>query len=103
MAEAGAVTLFAADVPLGDRFRLYFVIDRMAPIAERSGGTLHVVRSVMSGPPIGAGLDVVGTPDFVGYVPLGGEREVVVANLFEVPLLPFAAVGEGDIGQIEGE
>ena len=30
-------------------------------------------------------------------VPLGSEREVIVAHFFEEPLFPFAAVDEGDV------
>src|ERR1700676_1179968 len=93
---ARAVTLLAADIPLGHFLRAHIVIDGMASIAGGSGRALHVVFGIILGPPVCPRLNIVGAPDFMGHVPLGWQREVIVADSLKVPLLPFAPVYEGD-------
>jgi hypothetical protein len=100
---ARTVATLAADVPLGDRFRLRVVIDRMAPIAERSGRPLHVVRRVKAHPPVRVRLHRVRAPYPVRHVPLRRQRVVIVAELFEVALFPLRAVHERDVVQLECE
>ena len=89
MLAARAVASLAADIPLGDRVGLHVVVDGMAAVAQRSGRPLHVVRGIVRHPPIGIGLHEVRPPDLVGDVPLRRQREVVVADLREVALLPL--------------
>ena len=74
----------------------------MAAVAERSGRACGVAAGVVNGPPVGVGGDLVGSPDLILDVPLGGEREIVVAYFLKVALLPLAAVGEGDVFLLEG-
>src|SRR5450432_2264326 len=62
VSAAGAVALFAADVPLGYAVVLDVIVHRMTPVAERSGGTFGVIGRIESGPPIGAVFHEVGTP-----------------------------------------
>ena len=100
---AGAVALFAADVPLGDLVGVDVVVDGVAAVAERAGGALHVGVGVEGRPPVGALLDVIGEPAFFCDVPLRGEDEVVVADFGEVALLVAAAVDEGDLVEREGD
>ena len=68
---SGPVALFAADVPLGDRLGFEVVVHRMASIAQRTGGALHIVGRIEGSPPIGARGCKVGTPDLMRDVPLG--------------------------------
>ena len=97
MLAAGAVAFFAADVPFGDLLCFYVVIDGVAAVAGGAGGALHVVGRIEGLPPIGALGDHIGPPDFVGDVPLCGFGEIVVADFFEVALLPNASVNESDV------
>ena len=94
---AGAVTLFAAHVPFRNRLGLNVVVDGMTAVAEGTSGALHVVFGIIFGPPVRPRLYVVGAPDLVSHVPLGGQREIIIAYLLKVPLLPFATVNQGDI------
>ena len=103
MIAAGAVALFAADVPFGHCVIRDVVVDGVATVAEGSGGAFGLALGVDVGPPVGAFRRVVGTPDFVGDIPLNGINEVIVTLLVEVALLPFVAVQEGDIGKFEGD
>jgi len=98
----GAVTFFAADVPLGDLAGVDVVVDGVAAVAERAGWALLVALAVERDPPVRSLLDVVWQPDFFLHVPLRGQDEVVVADLCEVALLPAAAVDEGNLLEIEG-
>src|SRR6202161_2972412 len=59
---ARAVAFLAANVPLRDFLGVDVVIDRVAPIAERPGWPLHVVRRVERRPPIHAILYEVWPP-----------------------------------------
>src|SRR6185437_11612601 len=103
MGRAGAMALFTADVPFRGRLRLDVVVDRMAAVAQGTGGTLHVIGWIESGPPIGAGSGIIRTPHLMRHVPLRREDVVIVATLGEVALLPDAAVGECDLIFGEGD
>ena len=103
MRFAGAVALFAAYVPFRDLLGLDVVVDRVATVAEGSGGARGIATGVVDGPPVGVGGDLIGAPDLVFDVPLCAERKVVVADFLEVTLLPLAAVGEGDVFLFEGD
>ena len=85
--RSGAVALFASHIPFCNSSCLNVVVDRMATIAERAGGALHVVIGVESGPPVGTGRDVIRTPDLVVHIPLRPEREVIIAPFRKVPLI----------------
>jgi hypothetical protein len=69
----------------------------MTAIAGGAGGAMHVVLGIVLGPPVGPRFNVVGSPDFVGYVPLGRQRKIIVTDSLKVPLFPFASVDGGDI------
>ena len=97
MRGARAVALFAAHVPLRHGLGLDVVVHRMAAVAQRAGGALHVVVGIKSRPPVGAGRGLIGPPDLMRDVPLRAERIVIVALLREIALLPLAAVDEGDV------
>ena len=56
-----AMAAFAAYVPFGDLFGLDVVVDRVAPVAGRTGRALHVVGRIKRRPPIGSGLDEIGS------------------------------------------
>src|ERR1700694_2055375 len=89
---SGPVTLFAADIPLGHLLGGHVVVDRVASIARGPGGAVHIVFGIIRGPPVCSWLDIVGAPDFVGYVPLRRQGKVIIADLLKVPLLPFAPI-----------
>ena len=91
------------DVPFGDGLGLDVVVHRVAAVAQRAGGPLHVVGRIVSRPPIGAIGDQISAPALIGHVPLRGQRKVVVADLGEVALLPLAAIDEGDGVLREGD
>ena len=97
---AGAVALFATDVPFSDLLGLDVVVHRVAAIAEGAGRALEIVGRIKGHPPVV--FHIVGLPLLVGHVPLGGKRKVVIAHFLEVALLPQAAVNEGDIGGRKG-
>ena len=65
MIASGAVALFATDIPFGHGLVLNVVVDRMAAVAERTGGPLHVVRRIKRSPPVGPVLHEVGSPDLI--------------------------------------
>jgi hypothetical protein len=92
-----SVTSFAADIPLCDAFCLDVVIDRVAAVAQGAGRTLHIVVGVKGRPPIGVLRHMGGEPARVRDVPLGRQREIIVAPASEIALLPPAAVCERDI------
>src|SRR5271163_4677246 len=70
----------------------------MAAIAGWACRSLHVVRRIEGCPPVGACIrDVILEPLLVVYVPLYGQRIVVVAYLREVALLPDAAVNKSHL------
>src|SRR5271156_3886049 len=88
------VTPFAPNIPLGDGLRVDVVIHGMTAVAERPRGPLEIVRRIERRPPIGAVGDEIAAPALMGDVPLSGQRKVIIANFFEVPLLPPAAVNQ---------
>src|SRR5215467_7731661 len=92
---AGTVAFFAADVPFGDLFCFDVVVDGVASVAGWARRALYVVGRVERLPPIGSRLDEIWQPFLVGDVPLRAFGEIIVADFFEVALLPDAAVDEG--------
>ncbi len=97
MVAARPVAALAAHVPLRDRPRGDVVIDRMAAVASRAGGTLRVVRRIERRPPVRARADEIRRPFAVHDIPLRAEREVVFADLLEITLLPLTPVDEGNV------
>jgi hypothetical protein len=91
------MALLAPDIPFSYLFGGEVIVDGVTAVAERPSGTLHLFSGIVSGPPVGSVLCIVSAPYFVGNIPLRGEYEIVVADLCEVALLPFAAVDERDI------
>ena len=75
---ARSMALFASCVPLRYRVRLDVVIDRVATVACWAGGSFHVIRWVIRHPPVGPVLDKISSPEFMIYVPLCPEREIVI-------------------------
>ena len=57
----------------------------------------------MFGPPVGAVANIVAAKYSRLHIPLHRENEIVVADFGEVPLLPFAAIGEGDVFFLESD
>ena len=101
MRGTGSVALLAAYVPFGNGFCLDVVIDRMAAITKRPGGSQHIVGWIKTNPPVGVGRDHVSPPNLMGHIPLRPERIVVITLFCEVPLFPLTAVYEGNI--VDGE
>ena len=97
MDAAGPMAFFAADIPFGHGFILNVVVNGMTAIAERTGRALLIIRRVKRHPPIGVRGDHISAPDLMRDIPLCREREIIVAFLREIPLLPFTAVNEGDV------
>ena len=97
------VAALAADIPLGDGFGFDVVVDGVTAVAERPRRALGVFGRIEGGPPIRAFRHAVGAPNLVHHVPLCGEREVIVADLLEVTLLPVAAIDKGDVVDRERE
>src|SRR5258707_15115081 len=95
MFAPGTVAAFAADIPFRDLLCVDVEIDRMAAITRGAGRALHVVRRIVSCPPVCPGIrNVVRAPGFITDIPLNGERVIVVADLGKVPLFPDAAVNQ---------
>src|SRR5580700_4943512 len=86
------VALFAANVPLRHLLGVDVVIDRVASIAGRTSGPLHIVRRIKWLPPVGPFGDEIRAPDAMGHIPLRGSWKVIVTSFGEVTLLPEAAV-----------
>src|SRR5882724_7226362 len=103
MLASRSMAFFAADVPLGDCLGLDIVVDGMAAVTKRTGRTLCVTHWIELGPPVGAFRYVIGAPDSVRYVPLGAEREIIVADFLEVSLLPFCAIDERYVVLLESD
>src|SRR5512140_1996781 len=91
---ARTMAAFAADVPLSDLLGVNVVADGMAAVASRAGRSFHVVRRIKIAPPIRARTHEVLAPLVILDLPLDREREIVVADLGEVTLLPNASVNE---------
>lgn len=75
----------------------------MASVASGPGWPLHLFGRVMLGPPVCAVAHIVAAKYSGLDIPLHRENEIVVADLGKVSLLPFAAVGEGDIFLFESD
>ena len=69
----------------------------MAAVAERSSRALEIVRRIKRCPPVGVVGYEISSPHFVRDVPLRRLRKIIVADFREIPLLPPAAIDEGDI------
>src|SRR5258708_29510310 len=101
MLASRAVTAFATYVPLRHLFGVDVVIDRVAAIACRTCGPLHIVRRIKWRPPVGSIGHEIWPPNTVGDIPLGRFRKIVVSLFREVTLLPNAPVNQVDL--IPGE
>src|SRR4029077_1150083 len=91
MLDVGAarpVALLAADVPFTDGFGRDVIVHRMAAIAERTSRALEIIWRIKRGPPIGTVRYEISLPHAVCDIPLRRLREVVVADLGEISLLP---------------
>src|SRR5450432_2134306 len=75
----------------------------MATVTERTRGTLEIIFRIELSPPVGSLFNLVSTPRLMGHIPLCREWEVVIADLFEIALLPFAPVNERDVVLREGD
>src|SRR5438094_8865143 len=67
----GAMAFFAAYIPFRGRPCPNVVVDRVAPIAERTSRPLRIVGGIEWRPPVRPLSDEVRTPHFVINVPLG--------------------------------
>src|SRR4029077_5244935 len=94
---ARTMAALAPDVPLRDLLRVDVVVDGMAAVAERPGRPLHVVGWIERRPPVTAVLDEIWAPELMNHIPLGRKHKVVIAHLFEIALLPFTPVDEGNV------
>ena len=94
MGAARPVAALAANVPLRHLLGLNVVVDRVAAVARRPRGPLHVVGRVERHPPVRAGCHHVGTPHLVGDVPLRRLGIIVVADFREVALFPDTPIDE---------
>jgi hypothetical protein len=95
---ARTMAAFAADVPFRDLLGVNVVVDGVTAITRRACRSLHVVRRIKGGPPVGARIrDVILEPLLVLDVPLHRKRIVVVAYLREVALLPDTAVNKSHL------
>src|SRR5262245_19685369 len=92
MFAARTVATLRSHVPFHDGFCFDVVVDGMTTITQRASRPFHIVRWIERYPPVGVRLYEICTPDFVIDVPLSTKREVIIADLLEVSLLPFAAV-----------
>src|SRR5579864_6554593 len=95
---ARPVTALAADIPFGDLLGVNVVVHRMAAIARRAGGALHVVRRIERFPPVSSRRYKIRTPYTMSNVPLRRLGKIIVANFGEVPLFPNAAVNQSNLG-----
>src|SRR6202140_1823628 len=94
---SGTVTALAAYIPFRHLLGLDVVADGVTAVTGGTGGPLHVVRRIKGRPPISAIGHKIGAPNAVGNIPLGRFREIVIAALREITLLPNAAVDQGDL------
>lgn len=92
--RTGSMAFFATDVPLRHCLGLDVVIDRVATVAQRTRGALHIVGGIDSGPPVRTRRRLIGSPHLMRDVPLCWKRKIVIAALREIALLPFAAISE---------
>lgn len=102
MIAARSMATLTPHIPLRHILRVYVVIDRMATVAERAFGPLHVVSRIQRAPPTASFRGHhIGKPSASSDVPLHRQREIVIADPREKPLLPKVAVDEGNL--IDGE
>src|SRR5215472_15365449 len=92
-----SVAALAAHVPFHDLLRLNVVVHRVAAIARRPRGPLHVVGRIKRFPPIRPFGDKIGFPGPMGDVPLRRLRIIVIPNSREVALLPNTSVYQCDL------
>src|ERR1700730_4740414 len=96
MRASWAMAGLAAHVPLRYLFGVNVVINGVASVARRSGGTLHIVRGIKCRPPVGSIGHEIRAPNVVRHIPLRWFRKIVVSSFREVALFPNAAVNQGD-------
>src|ERR1700681_3596603 len=95
MLAARPVAALTTDIPFRDSLGLDVVVNRMAAVASRTGGPLHVIGRIYRPPPIPAlGRHSIRTPCVIADVPLRRQRKIVVADLCEITLLPKTAVNQ---------
>ena len=94
MLASRSVAAFASHVPFRDGLVVDVVIHRMAAVAGRAGGPLHVVRGIEWLPPVCFRRHQVGTPHLVHHIPLSAFRKIVAPDLCEVPLFSQTAVDQ---------
>ena len=100
---ARPVASLAAHIPFRDFLGSDVVVHRVTTVAQRSGRPLEIIGRIVLRPPVRAVLYEIGPPNLVGHVPLRGKHEIIVADLLEIALLPFAAIGEGNVVFREGQ
>src|SRR5260370_17572674 len=98
---AGAMTLLTSHVPFRNGLGLDVVVNRMAAVAKGSGRARGVCLRIELGPPVGAHRDVVRPQHLMSQVPLRAKREIVVAYLLEIPLLPLGAVNHRNLSLLK--
>ena len=97
MFAARSVAALATYIPFRDLLGLDVVTDGVAAVAGGTGGPLHIVGWVKRRPPVGAIGDKIRPPNVVGDIPLSWFREIVIAALAEITLLPNTAVNQSDL------
>jgi hypothetical protein len=97
MIASRAMASLASHIPFGDGLGFDVVVDGMTPVAKRTRWPFHVVGGIQRRPPVRSILDEVWPPHLVSNIPLRRQDIIIVADLFEIPLLPLAAVYEGDV------
>jgi hypothetical protein len=102
MCGSGSVAFLTADIPFRYRFGLDVVVHRMAAVAKRARGALEIITGIQRDPPVGSGLDGIGSPNLMSDVPLHGQRKIVVADFLKIALLPFASVTKATSSLVNG-
>src|SRR5271154_2613634 len=91
------MALLASNVPLRYLFRVDVVVHRVASVASRTRGALHVVRGIEWLPPVSALGHEIRSPHAMCNIPLRRLRKVIVSPFREVTLFPKTAVNQRDI------
>src|ERR1700733_2237754 len=86
MLAARSVALFASNVPLRHLLGMDVVIDRVASIAGRPRGPLHIVGRIKWLPPVRPFGDEIRTPDAMGHIPLRGFGKIIITSFREITL-----------------
>src|SRR6516164_933870 len=94
MSASRTVAPLTANIPFADGFGRNIVVHRMASVAKRSSWPLEIIRWVQRRPPVGSIRHEIAPPHFVRDVPLSRLREIIVADLGKISLLPAAAIDE---------